>query len=207
MAADFYVSNSGDDWSSGSVDAPFLTIRRALDAAQPGDTITLRNGIYEGGFTIDKNNLTVRSAPGEWAVIESPLTLLEDGRANSVIRYNFDITAGRLENLEIAGGYYYVAPSVPQAADLRDIKIQVPLQVYSRDGRLLAEFGGETREEADGRARRMVEATLLRHVEATAARPAASEAIDLRSLIQDVTDALRAEIAMSDDLYALNAFS
>jgi penicillin-binding protein 1A len=41
----------------------------------------------------------------------------------------------------LAGGYYYVAPSVPQAADLRDIKIQVPLQVYSRDGRLLAEFG------------------------------------------------------------------
>ncbi len=39
------------------------------------------------------------------------------------------------------GGYYYVAPSLPQAAELRDIKIQVPLQVYSRDGRLLAEFG------------------------------------------------------------------
>jgi len=107
MAADLYVSNAGDDWSSGSVDAPFLTIRRALDAAQPGDTITLRNGIYDGGFTIDKNNLTIRSAPGEWAVIESPLTLLDDGRANSVIRYNFDVTAGKLENLEIAGGYYY----------------------------------------------------------------------------------------------------
>jgi penicillin-binding protein 1A len=41
----------------------------------------------------------------------------------------------------LAGGYYYVAPSVPQAAELRDIKIQVPLQVFSRDGRLLAEFG------------------------------------------------------------------
>jgi penicillin-binding protein 1A len=41
----------------------------------------------------------------------------------------------------LVGGYYYVAPSLPQAADLRDIKIQVPLQVYSRDGRLLAEFG------------------------------------------------------------------
>src|SRR6185295_13629476 len=39
------------------------------------------------------------------------------------------------------GGYYYVAPSLPQAEELRDIKIQVPLQVYSRDGRLLAEFG------------------------------------------------------------------
>ena len=41
----------------------------------------------------------------------------------------------------LVGGYYYVAPSLPQAAELRDIKVQVPLQVYSRDGRLLAEFG------------------------------------------------------------------
>src|SRR6266853_4251941 len=40
-----------------------------------------------------------------------------------------------------AGGYYYVAPSLPRAEELRDIKIQIPLQVYSRDGRLLAEFG------------------------------------------------------------------
>jgi penicillin-binding protein 1A len=39
------------------------------------------------------------------------------------------------------GAYYYVAPSLPQAAELRDIKIQVPLQIFSRDGRLLAEFG------------------------------------------------------------------
>jgi penicillin-binding protein 1A len=41
----------------------------------------------------------------------------------------------------LCGGYYYVAPSLPEAAELRDIRIAVPLQVYSRDGRLLAEFG------------------------------------------------------------------
>jgi penicillin-binding protein 1A len=41
----------------------------------------------------------------------------------------------------LVGAYYYVAPSLPQAAELRDIKIQVPLQIFSRDGRLLAEFG------------------------------------------------------------------
>ena len=41
----------------------------------------------------------------------------------------------------VAGAYYYVAPSLPKAEQLRDIKIQVPLQVYSRDGRLLADFG------------------------------------------------------------------
>ena len=39
------------------------------------------------------------------------------------------------------GAYYYLAPGLPQAAELRDIKVQVPLQVYSRDGRLIDEFG------------------------------------------------------------------
>jgi penicillin-binding protein 1A len=41
----------------------------------------------------------------------------------------------------LVGGYYYVAPTLPEAAELRDIQIQVPLQVFSRDGRLIAEFG------------------------------------------------------------------
>ncbi|HET7609043.1 MAG TPA: PBP1A family penicillin-binding protein, partial [Gammaproteobacteria bacterium] len=43
------------------------------------------------------------------------------------------------------GAYYYLAPGLPQAAELRDIKVQVPLQVYSRDGRLIAEFGEQKR--------------------------------------------------------------
>ncbi|HEX5046957.1 MAG TPA: PBP1A family penicillin-binding protein [Gammaproteobacteria bacterium] len=43
------------------------------------------------------------------------------------------------------GGYYYLAPSVPSAEDLRNIRIQVPLQIYSRDGRLIEEFGEEKR--------------------------------------------------------------
>jgi penicillin-binding protein 1A len=45
----------------------------------------------------------------------------------------------------LIGAYYYVAPGLPQAAELRDIKIQVPLQVYSRDGRLIDEFGEQKR--------------------------------------------------------------
>ena len=43
------------------------------------------------------------------------------------------------------GAYYYVAPDVPQAAELRDIDIQVPLQVYTRDGRLIDEVGERKR--------------------------------------------------------------
>src|SRR6478672_9803651 len=39
------------------------------------------------------------------------------------------------------GAYYYVAPSLPNAEELRHVKIAVPLQVFSRDGRLIAEYG------------------------------------------------------------------
>src|SRR5688572_8777401 len=39
------------------------------------------------------------------------------------------------------GAYYYLEPGLPEAAELRDIRIQVPLQVFSRDGRLIDEYG------------------------------------------------------------------
>ena len=44
-----------------------------------------------------------------------------------------------------AGGYYYVAPTLPPAEQLRDVRLQIPLSVYSRDGRLLALFGEKQR--------------------------------------------------------------
>src|SRR5690554_6423621 len=39
------------------------------------------------------------------------------------------------------GAYYYVEPSVPNTEELRDVKFQIPLRVYSRDGRLIQQFG------------------------------------------------------------------
>lgn len=108
VPAEYFVAPGGDDWNTGTVAQPFATIRRALDAAHPGDTITLRNGVYEGGLNVDISNLTIRSMPGEWAVIQSPVsTQWGDGHADSVIRYGFDVNGGKLENLEITGGYWY----------------------------------------------------------------------------------------------------
>ncbi len=45
----------------------------------------------------------------------------------------------------VAAAYLYVAPELPSAEVLRDVQFQVPLRVYSRDGRLLAEFGEKRR--------------------------------------------------------------
>ncbi|MBS0373612.1 MAG: transglycosylase domain-containing protein, partial [Proteobacteria bacterium] len=41
--------------------------------------------------------------------------------------------------------YYYLAPTLPEVAQLRDVHLQVPLRVYTRDGRLLAQIGEQRR--------------------------------------------------------------
>ncbi len=44
-----------------------------------------------------------------------------------------------------AGAYQYLAPDIPDAAALRDVKTQLPLRVYSRDGKLMAQIGEQRR--------------------------------------------------------------
>lgn len=45
----------------------------------------------------------------------------------------------------VFAAYTYVAPGLPDVATLRDVRLEAPLRVYSRDGRLLAEFGEKRR--------------------------------------------------------------
>ncbi len=43
------------------------------------------------------------------------------------------------------GASYYVAPGLPAVDALREVQYQVPMRVFTRDGRLLAEFGEKRR--------------------------------------------------------------
>jgi penicillin-binding protein 1A len=45
----------------------------------------------------------------------------------------------------VLGAYYYVAPSLPPAATIREIPLQIPLRIFSRDGRLIEEVGERRR--------------------------------------------------------------
>lgn len=47
--------------------------------------------------------------------------------------------------LAAIGAYYYVAPSLPGVESLLDVRLQVPMRVYTRDGLLMAEFGEQRR--------------------------------------------------------------
>ncbi|BCD85171.1 penicillin-binding protein [Pseudomonas solani] len=43
--------------------------------------------------------------------------------------------------LSFSGAYLYLSPTLPSVDSLRSIQLQIPLRVYSSDGKLIAEFG------------------------------------------------------------------
>jgi len=45
----------------------------------------------------------------------------------------------------ISGAYLYLQPSLPTVEAMRQIELQVPLRVYSRDGQVIAQIGEQRR--------------------------------------------------------------
>ncbi|MHC4944963.1 MAG: right-handed parallel beta-helix repeat-containing protein [Planctomycetota bacterium] len=76
MAEEYHVSKSGGDADDGSATRPFKTITAAARVAQPGDTITVHEGIYREridpprGGTSDTQRIVYRAAPGEKVAIK-----------------------------------------------------------------------------------------------------------------------------------------
>ena len=71
QAADFHVAPSGNDANPGTQAAPLRTIQRAADLAQPGDVITVHEGVYRErinpprGGESDAKRIVYQAAPGE----------------------------------------------------------------------------------------------------------------------------------------------
>src|SRR5262249_12977774 len=74
-AIDFQVATNGNDTNPGTRRAPFRTIQHAADLAQPGDVITMHEGIYRErvdpprGGTSDRKRIIYQAAAGEQVVI------------------------------------------------------------------------------------------------------------------------------------------
>ena len=75
-AKEYHVSKSGNDSNSGTKDSPLLTIQAASDIAQPGDMITVHEGVYRervnparGGIS-DEKRIVYQAAKGENVVIK-----------------------------------------------------------------------------------------------------------------------------------------
>jgi penicillin-binding protein 1A len=55
------------------------------------------------------------------------------------------VSIAGLIGLAFLATYYYLKPTLPDVAVLKDVRLQVPLRVYSRDGKLLAQLGEQRR--------------------------------------------------------------
>jgi alpha-L-arabinofuranosidase len=70
-ATEFHVATQGNDTNRGTKKAPFRTIQRAADLAQPGDVVTVHEGVYRErinpprGGQSDKKRIVYQAARGE----------------------------------------------------------------------------------------------------------------------------------------------
>ncbi|MDJ0916308.1 MAG: penicillin-binding protein 1A [Woeseiaceae bacterium] len=53
--------------------------------------------------------------------------------------------AGIVGVAAVVGAYYYASPKLPEAETITDIPLQIPLRIFSRDGRLISEIGQRRR--------------------------------------------------------------
>ncbi len=99
------IANGSNTTGDGTAGSPYQTLSFAHSQSSDGDTLELAAGTYDltasNGISISRNNLTIRSAPGTMAHITRDL-----GLNNNIFKYYSATTGGRLERLEITGGYY-----------------------------------------------------------------------------------------------------
>ncbi len=83
QAAEIHVAMGGRDSNPGTIAAPLRTIQRAADLAQPGDIITVHQGVYRErispprGGESDGKRITYQAAPGEKVEIKGSEVIKE----------------------------------------------------------------------------------------------------------------------------------
>jgi hypothetical protein len=103
VATDHYVSTTGSDSGDGTVNSPWRTIQRAASAVNPGDRVTVGDGVYNETVAITRGGTprapVVFVAQHKWAAKIVPTSTagnnnytLSIASASYVSVQNFDIT-------------------------------------------------------------------------------------------------------------------
>ena len=66
----WYVSPTGDDGNSGSINSPLKKIQTAVNKMAAGDKIILRDGIYRESVNIVKRNIKIHAYSGETPIVK-----------------------------------------------------------------------------------------------------------------------------------------
>ncbi len=108
FAHTYYVDPHGDDANTGQTLAdPFQSLRKAVNAVKPGDTIELRAGVHRGGVAISRPGspkawITLKPYKREKAIIDG------SGTDMTLYFYGEQPMYWRVQGLEIRGGDSYV---------------------------------------------------------------------------------------------------
>ena len=97
-AGTFYVSTNGNDSKPGTAAAPFRTVQRGVSALKKGDTLVIEGGASAEGDLTPPSGVTIRSAPGERAILKPGRPL------DSIISYLDGVSHVTLDGLVIDGG-------------------------------------------------------------------------------------------------------
>jgi parallel beta-helix repeat protein len=90
-AREIHVAKTGSDSAAGSQASPYLTIGKAAEAAQPGDTVTIRAGTYREwvkpvrGGTGEEQRITYRAAPGDRVIVKGSEPIEEWTRTEGTV--------------------------------------------------------------------------------------------------------------------------
>jgi hypothetical protein len=99
IACTRYVALEGDDGDPGTQGLPWATLQHAVDVAQPGDTVCLREGVYHQHVELARSGepgrpITYAAAPGE--------TVWLDGQGAGW-KYGFDLGDPGVSHITIVG--------------------------------------------------------------------------------------------------------
>lgn len=125
----FYVATDGKDTNPGTLKEPFLTIQRAQQAVQPGDTVYIRGGLYQmqpGQIALQKSI---------WAYVT---TLDKSGQPGKRINYwaypgerpVFNYSAIKPDGLRVIA--FYVTASYLHIRGIEITGVQVTIQTHTQ---------------------------------------------------------------------------
>lgn len=95
----YFVSLSGSDSNPGTSARPWRTISKAVNILKPGDTLYIREGIYDETVHIRTsgtaaNPILILNYPGETPVIDGRITMVKDGGGLLVLSGNYIYASG-----------------------------------------------------------------------------------------------------------------
>ena len=103
-AAEYFVSPNGKDANPGTKDAPFATISHAAKTVKPGDSVTVRSGVYHEVIVISAKGtaakpIVFRGAPGEKAVVTGGYQVNVPWKKTANYRFIWEVPCKRSVNM------------------------------------------------------------------------------------------------------------